>query len=87
MWTDVHQGETDWPRDEGAACRLPEQGDGGGCRHGGHGLRHQHTAQGERKHINALVEREEIKVNGFVNPQLRSTEDYSLRDKVVLVVQ
>lgn len=45
--TDVHQGEADRPCDEGGACWQQEQGDGGGCRHGGHGLCHQRPAQGE----------------------------------------
>lgn len=46
---DVHQGETDHPCDEGGACWQQEQGDSGGRRYGGHGLRRQHTAQGETK--------------------------------------
>lgn len=45
--TDVHQGEADQPCDEGRACWQQEQGDGGGCRHGWHGICHQRAAQGE----------------------------------------
>lgn len=47
--TDVHQGETDQPCDEGGAYWLQEQGDGGGRWHGGHGIGRQRTAQGETK--------------------------------------
>ena len=46
---DVHQGETDHPCDEGWPHWHQEQGDRGGRRYGGHGLRHQHPAQGETK--------------------------------------
>lgn len=55
--TDVHQGEADWPCNEGGACWQQEQGDGGGCRHGGHGLCHQHTAQGETERKREILNR------------------------------
>lgn len=43
----VYQGETGQACDGRGARGLQEQGDSGGCWHGGHGLCHQHPPEGE----------------------------------------